>query len=103
MDKVREMMETIQLHTMIQVGIAKFGDVTLYCNNLNYSDFVDDNKIAKIVRTGDQLYIHLDRQATRHCDHRYIQIDLASQRIKWFEVHSKMQNLVPTKDLWIKK
>jgi len=40
---------------------------------------------------------------TRHCYSRYIELDLDNDTIKWFEVESKMENIIPKKDMWFEK
>ena len=97
------MCESIQPYSLARVGIAKFGDVTLYCKNLNYACFVTPEEILKVERKDNKLYIHMNRMVTRHCYNRYIELDLDTNIIKWFEVESKMENIIPTKDMWFEK
>jgi hypothetical protein len=97
------MCESIRPFSLVHVGIAKFGDVTLYCKNLNYACFVTPEEILKVERKDGKLYIHMDRMVIRHCYSRYIELDLGTNTIKWFEVESKMEKIIPKKDMWFEK
>ena len=97
------MCESIQPYSLVRVGIAKFGDVILYCKNLNYACFVTPEEILKVERKDGKLYIHMNSMVTRHCYSRYIELDLDTGIIKWVEVESKMENIIPTKDMWFYK
>ena len=92
--------KSIKPYSLAHPGIVMFGDVTLYCKNFNYSCFVTPDEILKVERKDNKIYIHMDRMVTRHCYSRYIELDLDNDIIKWFEVETEKEKIIPKSDMW---
>jgi hypothetical protein len=89
--------------TNYKIGFYNF---TLTSNNFNY--FLQKKYIQKISIISDNIIkIELDRYAIRHCDNRYILVNLFDKSITWCNIpldekdSGKRVNLLPKSDFRI--